>query len=236
MTISLTLPLCAIGLTAIAAAAATDASRPGGASSASQGAGWKTLFDGTTTKGWHGYKKPGPVEGWQVVDGALVRQGKGGDLVTDEEFDDFELSLEWKLTTGGNSGIFYRAPEDAEAIWHHAIEYQILDNAAHRDGQNAKRSAGSAYDLYEPVRDVTKPVGEWNETRIIARGNHVEHWLNGTKLLEFEIGSPDWVERAAASKFNPYREFGKARKGRISLQDHGNVVSFRNIRIRPITS
>jgi hypothetical protein len=234
MTTSLALPLCAIGLAVLTAAA--DAARPGGGSAAQPAGGWKELFDGKTTTGWHLYKKPGPVEGWQVVDGALVRQGKGGDLVTDEEFGDFELSLEWKLPAGGNSGIFYRAPEDAAVIWHHAIEYQILDNGAHNDGKNQKRSAGSAYDLYEPVRDVTKPIGEWNETRIIARGNHVEHWLNGTKLLEFEIGSPDWTARVAASKFKPYAEFGKTTKGKISLQDHGNVVSFRDIRIRPITS
>jgi hypothetical protein len=234
MTTSLALPLCALGLAVLTAAA--DTARPGGGSAAQQGGGWKMLFDGKTTTGWHTYKKSGPVEGWEVVDGALVRQGKGGDLVTDEEFSDFELSLEWKLTAGGNSGIFYRAPEDAAVIWHHAIEYQILDNAAHNDGKNQKRSAGSAYDLYEPVRDGTKPIGEWNETRIIARGNHVEHWLNGTKLLEFEIGSPDWTARIGASKFKPYPEFGKTTKGKISLQDHGNVVSFRNIRIRPITS
>jgi Domain of Unknown Function (DUF1080) len=235
MTTSLTLPLCAIGLAVIAAAA--DAPRPGGAAPAAQpGGGWKMLFDGKTTKGWHNYKQTGPVQGWEVVDGALVRQSKGGDLVSDEEFGDFELSLEWKLPAGGNSGIFYRAPEDAAVIWHHAIEYQLLDNAAHNDGKNQKRSTGAAYDMYEPVRDVTKPIGEWNETRIIARGNHVEHWLNGTKLLEFEIGSPSWNERFAASKFKPYPEFGKTPKGKISLQEHGNVVSFRNIRIRPITS
>lgn len=235
MSTSMTLPLCAIGIAVLAAAA--DSRRPGGTNAvAQQGAGWKSLFDGKTTKGWHNYKKTGPVEGWQVVDGALVRQGKGGDLVSDEEFSDFELSLEWKLPLGGNSGIFYRAPEDAAAIWHHAIEYQLLDNTAHADGANGKRTAGSAYDLYAPVRDVTKPIGEWNETRIVARGNHIEHWLNGTKLLEFEIGSPDWAERYAASKFKPYPEFGKTRKGKISLQDHGDVASFRNIRIRPITS
>jgi Domain of Unknown Function (DUF1080) len=235
MTTSVTLPLCAIGLAVLTAAA--DTARPGGGTPAAQRTGgWKMLFDGKTTKGWHNYKKKGPVEGWQVVDGALVRQGKGGDLVTDDEFDDFELSLEWKLEAKGNSGIFYRAPEEAAVIWHHAIEYQLLDNAAHNDGKNQKRSTGAAYDMYEPVRDVTKPIGEWNETRIVARGNHVEHWLNGTKLLEFEIGSSSWNERFAASKFKPYPEFGKTRKGKISLQDHGDPVSFRNIRIRPITS
>jgi hypothetical protein len=134
----------------------------------------------------------------------------------------------------GNSGIFYRVDERAEIIWHHAPEYQVLDNAGHRDGKSPLTSAGSCYAVYPPARDVTRPAGEWNATRILSRGNHVEHWLNGTKVAEFEIGSEEWNARVAASKFKQYPEFGKARRGRIGLQDHGDVVSYRNIRIRPL--
>jgi hypothetical protein len=196
--------------------------------------GWRPLFDGKTLNGWRGYKKAEPPAGWKVEDGVLVRTAAGGDLVSEEEFGDFELSIEWKISEGGNSGIFYRALEDTGAIWHNAPEYQILDNAKHKDGQNPLTSAGACYALYPPSKDVTKPVGQWNETRIVARGKHVEHWLNGTKLLEYEVGSGDWQKRVAASKFKVYPKFGEQTKGRIGLQDHESLVWYRNIRIREL--
>lgn len=229
---SIRLQICTLALTALAAGSpppTTDA--PAGTAQAS---GWRSLFDGKTTSGWRGYRQPAAPDGWHVVEGALVRMGQGaGDIVTEDEFDNFELELEWKLPEGGNSGIFYRAGE-AEAIWHSAPEYQVLDNARHRDGGDPKRSAGACYDLYAPVRDVTKPIGEWNQVRIVASGAHVEHWMNGQKLLEYEVGSPDWNTRVAASKFKEHPGFGKATKGRIGLQDHGDMVSYRNIRIRSL--
>lgn len=194
--------------------------------------GWRPLFDGKSLKGWRGFKKAEPPPGWKVEGGMLVRFAEGGDIVTEEEFGDFELSLEWKISEGGNSGVFYRALESTQLIWHNAPEYQILDNAKHKDGQNPMTSAGSCYALYPPLKDVTKPVGQWNETRIVAKGKHVEHWLNGTRLLEYEVGSDDWQKRVAASKFKAYPGFGEQMKGRISLQDHESLVWYRNIRIR----
>lgn len=206
-----------------------------GLTSATPDDGWKPLFDGTSLKGWHGYKKQGPPAGWTVENGTLVRSADGGDIVTDGEFGDFELSLEWKISKGGNSGIFYRALESTEAIWHNSPEYQVLDNGGHKDGASPMTSAGSCYALYPPIKDVTKPAGEWNETRVVARGKHVEHWLNGTKLLEYEVGSDDWKTRVAASKFKVYPGFAEQPKGRVGLQDHGNLVWYRNIRIRELS-
>ena len=196
--------------------------------------GWKSLFDGKTLNGWRGFKKPEPPPGWKVEDGVLVRFAEGGDLVSEEEFGDFELSLEWKISEGGNSGIFYRVLESTQLIWHNAPEYQLLDNAHHADGKKALTSADACYALYPPIKDVTKPVGQWNETRIVAKGTHVEHWLNGTKLLEYEVGSEDWKTRVAASKFKAYPGFGEQAKGRIGLQDHGNLVWYRNIKVREL--
>jgi len=196
--------------------------------------GWRPLFDGKTLSGWRGYKRQEAPAGWKVQDGMLVRLGEGGDIVTTDEFDDFELALEWKISEGGNSGIFYRALENTESIWHNAPEYQVLDNTRHQDGKNLMTSAGACYALYPPAKDATKPVGEWNETRIVAKGTHVEHWMNGTKLLEYEIGSGDWKTRVAASKFKVYPGFSEQPKGRIGLQNHGDVVWYRNIRIREL--
>jgi hypothetical protein len=196
--------------------------------------GWRPLFDGKTLDGWRGYKKDVAPEGWQVQDGALVRLGKGGDIVTTEEFGDFELALEWKVAEGGNSGIFYRALETSAEIWHNAPEYQVLDNARHKDGASALTSTGACYALYPPSRNVMRPAGDWNDTRILARGTHVEHWLNGVKVVEYEIGSADWKAKVAASKFKVYPGFGEQPKGRIALQDHGDLVSYRNIRIREL--
>jgi uncharacterized protein len=194
--------------------------------------GWRSLFDGKTTAGWRGYRRTDVPDGWQVVDGALTLVGKGGDIVTTETFGDFELELEWKVPPGGNSGIFYRVDESAAVIWHHAHEMQVLDNAGHKDGITPETSAGSAYALYPPARDVTRPAGEWNRARVVARGTRIEHWLNGEKILEFEVDSPDWRARVKASKFRQYPEFGRAPAGPIALQDHGDRVQFRHIRIK----
>ncbi|HWP99237.1 MAG TPA: DUF1080 domain-containing protein [Vicinamibacterales bacterium] len=196
--------------------------------------GWRLLFDGRTTKGWRGYRQKTMPEGWQVVDGALTRVGKGGDIVTVDRFADFELRIDWKIAPGGNSGIFYRATEEEDAVWKTAPEMQILDNAAHRDGLKPETSAGSNYALHAPVKDVTRPPGEWNEARIVVRGNHVEHWLNGVKVVEYELGSPDWERRVQASKFKEHPRYGRAREGHIALQDHGDWVAFRNIKIREL--
>jgi Domain of Unknown Function (DUF1080) len=199
---------------------------------AEKAGGWTLLFDGKTTAGWRNYGKPSISDGWTVQDGALTRTGAGGDIITTGEFKNFELSIDWKIEIGGNSGIFYRASEDSEAIYWNAVEMQVLDDAKHPDGQDRMTSAGAAYDLYPSPKGHVNPGGEWNTARLIVNGNQVEHWLNGVKLLEYELGSPDWNAKVAASKFKPHARFGRNAQGHIGLQDHGNVVAFRNIKIR----
>ena len=165
------------------------------------------------------------------------KDGKdGGDIVTDDAFDSFELAIEWKVSPGANSGIMYHVDEAEDAPFFTGPEYQILDNTKHEDGKHKETSAASCYALYAPSKDVTKPVGEWNQTRIIVKGNHVEHWLNDVKVVEYELGSDDWNKRVKASKFNEWKKFGTIKKGGIDLQDHGDDVAYRNIKIRPLNS
>ena len=198
----------------------------------SSAANWRSLFDGKSLAGWRAYKTTAAPTGWQAVDGVLVRTASGGDLMTVDEFGDFELELEWKVGPAGNSGIMFRVATGPDRPWETGPEMQLLDNTAHADGKGALTSAGANYALHAPVRDVTKPVGEWNAVRLVVRGAHVEHWMNGVKLLEYELWSPDWEARVKASKFGALPGYGRARRGHIVLQDHGDVVSFRNIRIR----
>lgn len=195
---------------------------------------WRTLFDGTTLAGWRGFRTTEPPAGWTPVEGALVRTSAGGDLMTVDQFGDFELQLEWKLTPGGNSGIMFRVTTAGAQTYETGPELQVLDNAGHADGKDPRTSAGSNYALHAPVRDVTRPIGEWNAVRLVVKGAHVEHWMNGVKLLEYELWSPDWEARVAASKFDAWKGYGRATRGHIVLQDHGDLVSYRNIRIRPL--
>jgi hypothetical protein len=205
-------------------------------SAAEKAQGWKLLFDGKTTDGWRRFKGKTIGDKWKVIDGTLVlkpKDGKvGGDIVTVDQYDNFELSLEWRIASGGNSGIMYRVTETASAPYETGPEYQLLDNKKHPDGRSLLTSAASCYALYAPSIDMTKPVGEWNHTRLIVNGNHVEHWLNGEKVVTYELGSPDWEKRVQASKFKAMSRFGKEPKGHIDLQDHGDEVAFRNIKIR----
>ena len=201
---------------------------------AQRSAGWRLLFDGQTTRGWRGYRKDAFPDGWQVVDGCLVRVGPGGDIITNEQFDSFELELEWRISAGGNSGIFYRVDEQRGWPWETGPEMQVLDNGEHADGQNAKTSAGSNYALHAPLRDVTQPVGLFNQARVRIADDHVEHWLNGVKVVEYQLGTPQWEALVAGSKFAAWPDYGRVKKGYIVLQDHGDKVWFRNIRIRPL--
>lgn len=194
--------------------------------------GFTPLFNGVTLAGWRGYKQEHPPAGWMAEGGEIVRTTGGGDLITEQQFTDFELRLEWKISTGGNSGIFYRGSEEYDAIYWSAPEMQVLDDAVHADGQNRLTSAGSDYGLYPAPAGVVKPAGEWNAVRLIVRGNHVEHWLNGQKVVEYELGSPDWTAKVAASKFKEWPDYGKMTRGHIGLQDHGDRVWYRNIRIK----
>jgi hypothetical protein len=195
-------------------------------------AGWRLLFDGESSAGWRNYGKPTISDGWKVQDGALTRVGAGGDIITNDQFGNFELSIDWKIEPGGNSGIFYRASEEKDEIYWNAVEMQVLDDAKHPDGQSPLTSAGAAYDLYPVPPGHVHPGGEWNTARLIVNGNHVEHWLNGFKMVEYELGSRDWDSKVAGSKFKPHPKFGKNAQGHIGLQDHGNVVAFRNIKIK----
>jgi len=205
-------------------------------------AGWKLLFDGKTTNGWRGYKKEGMPPGWEVREGILVRvkggeggkgAGGGDDIVTVDQYDNFELSLEWKIVDGGNSGVLYRVTEDAVTSWHVAPEMQVLDNAKYK-GRDTRQLAGALYDLYAPTKETFRGSGQWNQARVVADGNRVEHWLNGEKIVEFEIGSEDWNRRVTASKFKDKPKFAKATKGYICLQDHSDRVEYRNIKVRPL--
>ncbi len=205
-------------------------------------AGFKLLFDGQTTDGWRGYKKEKMPPGWKVIDGILTRvaggaggmgAGGGDDIVTDGEYANFELRLEWRVGPGVNSGILYRVAEDAATSWHEAPEMQVLDNKGWGE-DNTKHHAGALYDLYAPPKDVTNPQGEWNEVRLVVDGNHVEHWLNGEKLVECEIGSDEWNEKVANSKFSDKPTYAKAKKGHICLQDHSGNIEYRNIRLKEL--
>jgi hypothetical protein len=206
--------------------------------SAEKSAGWRLLFDGTTTIGWRNYMKTGPVVGWEAREGALTRVGSGGDIVFNEKFRNFELMLEWRLDPAspraGNSGIFIRAIEGPDAIYYGAPEVQVLDDTKHPDGKSELTSAGSNFGLHPAPRGVVKPVGEWNTVRLVVNGNHVEHWLNGRKIVEYELNSPEWKALVARSKFNQWPEYGQAAEGYIGLQEHGSFVAFRNIKIRPL--
>lgn len=205
---------------------------------------WISLFDGKTMTGWRGFRGAAdPV--WMVKDGALIVDRKGvpgtpgngkSSLLSERAFGDFELEWEWKNAPGGNSGLFYRATEEEERPQWTAVEYQLLDGAAHPDGKNGPdRWSGAAYALYAPAADAkTRPVGEWNRSRIVARGTHVEHYLNGKLACTFEFGSADWKKRVAAGKFAEYQKFGVAARGHIALQDHGHFTAFRAIRVREL--
>jgi hypothetical protein len=219
--------------------AVTGAEAPNTLSAVETADGWRLLFDGKTLAGWRGYRQTGAPEGWQVVDGAITRVDKGGDLVSADTFSDFELKIDFKVAPKGNSGIFYRGVESEKGpIYWSAPEYQVLDNAGHPDAKNGPaRFCGANYVLDPPVnKDACKPAGEWNSARIVVKGAHVEHWLNGEKVVEYELWTPAWKEKVAASKFKEWPEYGMSKSGLIGLQDHGDSVAFKNIKIKVLKS
>lgn len=212
-----------------------DSRRHNALSEAERNAGWVSLFDGAGTGAWRGYRKAAfPGAGWVIEDQCLNVQkgGGGGDIVTEESFKDFEFECEWRAAPGANSGIMYRVDEAHDYPWRSGPEMQVLDNAAHADGKDPKTSAGSLYALVACAHDVVRPAGEFNRARVAVKGNHVEHWLNGFKVLEYELGSPEFAAMVGASKFKDMPHFGRSPEGRISLQDHGDDVWFRNLRVR----
>lgn len=206
--------------------------------------GWTLLFDGTSTKGWHTYLRDTVGSKWQVKDGALVfdptqpRDG-GGDIVTNNEYENYELTLEWKISKGGNSGIIFDVQEDPQykATYMTGPEMQVLDNIDADDNKKENHLAGCLYDMAGDAQvSKPKPVGEWNQVRLIQNKGHLTFWLNGIKTFEGQMGSDEWNKMVAASKFS-HKEFGhfaKVAKGKIALQEHPGSSGWRNIKIRPL--
>jgi len=195
------------------------------------------LFDGKTTTGWHNYLKTGPGA-WTVVDGALQLDPKapdGGDLVTDNEYENYELSLDWKIEAGGNSGVIFGVHEDPAfgATYLTGIEMQVLDDKGAEDNKKANHLAGSLYDLKAPSA-AARPAGQWNKIKLRFDNGQITFWMNGTKTVDVKINSPEWQELLKSSKFKAWKSFATYPKGHIALQDHGAVVSFKNISIKQL--
>jgi hypothetical protein len=193
---------------------------------------WISLND---PSGWRGYKVDTIPSRWTFRDGVLSKTRPVEDIVSKDEFGDFELELEWTIGEAGNSGVFYRGTEEYEHIYWSAPEYQLLDNIKASDNKTPLTRAAAVYGLYPAPDGHVKPVGEWNTTRIVARGAHVEHWLNGFKMEEYELWSPDWEAKVKGSKFGAWPNYGRSKRGHIALQgDHNGELAFRNIRIREL--
>ncbi len=191
------------------------------------------LFDGSSLDHFRGYKEEKIGAGWKIDGKSLMFDGSGGgDIMTKKTFENFELMFEWKVDPGSNSGIMYRVTTGDGAPYLSGPEYQILDDAKHRDGKNEFTSAGSLYAMYAPQGKSLKPVGEWNSGKIVIDGDRVEHWLNGKKVVEADISSDDWGKRKDGSKFKTWEKFGVSKRGHLCFQDHGDKVWYRNIRVK----
>lgn len=206
---------------------------------------WELLFDGKTTKGWHSFNKTEIGSAWKVKDGELYldttkkegwQTSGGGDIVTEKDYKNFHLKLEWKISEGGNSGIMFYAQEDGkhDYPWLTGPEMQIVDNEKHPDGKLIKHQAGDLYDLISCTTKTVKPAGQWNKAEIIAKDGSLALMLNGVKVVSTTLWNEKWEKLVAGSKFNEMPDFGKFKSGKIALQDHGNMVSFRNIKIREL--
>lgn len=205
--------------------------------------GWIYLFDGSSTEGWRGYNQSTLPSNWVIEDGTLKSLGQGGDLGGDivyaaRPFENFELELEWKISTGGNSGIFYHVQEGAQykAAYENAPEYQLIDDLAFPEPLEDWQQTGADYAMYpaDPAKKIVKPAGEWNGARILFTPQQVEYWLNGERVVQFVPWSDDWQQRRAAGKWAEVTDYGLAKSGLIGLQDHGSFVWFRNVRAREI--
>lgn len=199
---------------------------------------WEVLFDGTSTEHWRGYKKDNLPAEWTIEDGTFTLTKKGGGyIVTKEQYENFELRLDWKISEAGNSGVFFHVSEDTvyKNVYETGPECQILDDERHPDAVKGKlgtHKAGANYDLQAPLVAAVKPAGEWSSFVLKVLNGHVQHWLNGKKVQDYQIGSAEWKELVAKSKFATMPGYGKYTTGHISLQDHGNRVWFRNIKIK----
>lgn len=208
--------------------------------------GWQLLFDGKSVDAWRGYNSENfPEKGWQVKDNLLMveasgtgEEGYGGDIITREQYEDFEFKVDFKLSPQGNSGLIYLVKEEANTpSWHNAPEYQLLDNQYYEENGDIPMDThrtGDAYDLYASTENAMKPVGEWNTAMIRVKDKNVEHWLNGKKVVSYTLGSAEWKEAVANSKFSGYPGYGMTAKGHIGIQDHGHQLWYRNIKVRPL--
>jgi hypothetical protein len=217
-------------------AGGTDASDPGVSAPLTDHAGFRPLFDGVSLSGWHGYDGADASQRWNVEQGALRIDAESEarvDLVSDGEFENFELVLEWNISPAGNSGIMFNVVDSLEydKPWKTGPELQILDNFGHEDSAATHR-AGDLYDLVSASEEVSRAAGQWNETRIVVHDGRLRHWLNGTLIIDIQMWDEDWRELVAGSKFANMPGFGNYRRGHIVLQDHDDVVAFRNIRIQ----
>ncbi len=216
-------------------------------SAAEQADGFALLFDGKSKDGFHVFNNKTDGSAWKIVDGCLhlepvqthdskTQTSGGGDLLTAEEYENFHLKLDWKVDTGGNSGILLFVKEDPgyERTWHTGLEMQVLDNERHKDAKIIKHRAGDLYDLISASPETVKPALEWNQVEIISKNGSLEFFLNGTKVVSTTIGDANWDKMVAGSKFAEWKDFGKFRKGRIGLQDHGDKVWYKNIRIKTL--
>jgi len=214
-----------------AASLHADDAKPNALTPAEKAAGWELLFDGKDMKHFRNYKKDGVSDGWQVEDGAIVWKRKGaGDIITRKKYGAFELVLEYNISEGGNSGIMYHVTEEEKRPWQTGPEIQVQDNVKGHDPQ----LSGWLYEFYPAKVDATKPAGQWNHMRILITPERCVHWMNHTYYCDYVKGSKDWNEKLAKSKFRKFPKFGRATSGHICLQDHGNVVEFRNIKIREV--
>ena len=205
-------------------------------SKAEKAAGWQLLFDGKDFTGWRFYRGASPAAPWSIDNGAITVSGPGKDIITTGEYGEFELSVDWKISPAGNSGVIYLVKEDETApqTYNTGPEMQVLDNERHADGKLENHRAGALYDLVAPMKAAAKPVGEWNTARIKVSHGRIEHWLNGVKVVEAPYGDDAWRKMVAGSKFKDMALFGKASAGHIALQDHGDPVWYRNIKIRKL--
>lgn len=230
--------LTQLGLLALFFYACTNTDKPT-AVQEPEAATWISLFDGSSTAQWRAYNADTFPSGWRIEEDMLVVAKGGGDLITKQQFENFELMLEVQLTDTANSGILYRVLEQPNTpIWHNAPEYQLLDNAFYTQEMGAEvmetHLMGDNYDLQASEADYAKPTGEWNTVKLLINNGKVEHWLNGHQTVVYDFNSADWAERVAASKFKNFEGFGKTKLGHIGLQEHNYEVRFRNIRIREL--
>lgn len=199
--------------------------------------GWVLLFNGTTMDGWRSYKKQ-ESDGWDVKNGELYCKEEGvakrADLITNNKYENYELQIDWKISPKMNSGIIYMVTEDNGVSYESGPEYQLIDDIGYPGKLSDKQLSGSNYDMHAPLAKVSKPSGQYNHTKIVINKGHVEHWLNGSKVVDYQLWTPEWEHLKANSKWKDVKPYGMSKSGHIALQDHGGGVAFKNIKLKPL--